>query len=192
VLIAFVELPADLPARRVEQRGRGLLQRLGGGLRLLGSDGCGAFGRQVEELALQSGLALDVVDQQTASPDRHLTGLDRAWVSYAVPGCLGELTTVHYRAYNAAVEFEWDEEKAVTNLRKHRVDFADAALVLEDELASTMRDLYSEREERFVTLGRDPNGRLLVVVYTWRGERARLISAREATSKERRDYEKNP
>ena len=50
---------------------------------------------------------------------------------------------------------EWDEEKAAANLRKHRVDFADAALVLEDELASTMRDLYSEREERFVTPGRD-------------------------------------
>lgn len=104
----------------------------------------------------------------------------------------GELTAVHQRTYNSAVEYEWDEEKAVANLRKHCVDFADAALVLEDELASTMRDLYSEREERFVTLGRDPGGRLLVVVYTWRGERARLISAREATSKERRDYEKNP
>jgi uncharacterized protein len=102
------------------------------------------------------------------------------------------LTAVHQRTYNAAVEYEWDEKKAAANLRKHRVDFADAALVLEDELASTMRDLYSEREERFVTLGREPNGRLLVVVYTWRGERARLISAREATSKERRDYEKNP
>ena len=104
----------------------------------------------------------------------------------------GELTAVHCRAYNATVEYEWDEEKAAANLRKHRVDFADAALVLEDDLASTMRDLYSEREERFVTLGRDPNGRLLVVVYTWRGERARLISAREATSKERREYETNP
>jgi uncharacterized DUF497 family protein len=97
------------------------------------------------------------------------------------------LTAVHYRAYNAD---DWDEEKATANLRKHRVDFADAALALEDEFAFTMRDLYSDREERFVTLGHDPNGRLLVVVYTWRGERARLISAREATNKERRDYEK--
>lgn len=112
--------------------------------------------------------------------------------SYVASRHRGELTAVHRCAYNATVEYEWDEEKATANLRKHRVDFADAALVLEDELASTVRDLYSEREERFVTLGRDPNGRLLVVVYTWRGERARLISAREATSKERRDYEKNP
>lgn len=87
------------------------------------------------------------------------------------------------------VEYEWDEEKAAANLRKHGLDFADAALVLEDELALTMRDLHSE-EERFVALGRDPNGRLLAVVYTWRGERIRLISARETTSKERRHYEK--
>lgn len=88
-----------------------------------------------------------------------------------------------------SVEYEWDDEKAAANFRKHGVDFADAALMLEDELALTMRDLFSE-EERFVALGRDPNGRLLVVVYTWRGERIRLISARETTSKERRDYEK--
>jgi uncharacterized DUF497 family protein len=75
------------------------------------------------------------------------------------------------------VEYEWDEEKAAANLRKHGVDFADAALVLEDELALTMRDLYSENEARFVSIGRDPYGRLLTVVYTWRGERIRLISA---------------
>jgi len=89
------------------------------------------------------------------------------------------------------VEYEWDEEKAVANLRKHGVDFADAALVLEDEHALTMGDLYSEDEDRFVTTGRDSEERLLVVVYTWRGERIRLISAREATRRERREYEKN-
>ena len=90
------------------------------------------------------------------------------------------------------MEIEWDEEKATVNLRKHGVDFADAALVLEDELALTTSDLSSEAEERFVTLGSDPAGRLLVVIYTWRGERIRLISARQATGKERRRYEKNP
>ena len=89
------------------------------------------------------------------------------------------------------VDVEWDEEKAAANLRKHGVDFADAALVLEDELALTMRDLSSELEERFTSLGTDPAGRLLVVIYTWRGERIRLISARQATGKERRDYEKS-
>jgi uncharacterized DUF497 family protein len=61
--------------------------------------------------------------------------------------------------------------------------------VLEDELALTTRDLHSQHEERFVTLGCDPQGRLLVVVYTWREQRARLISARNATGRERRHYE---
>jgi uncharacterized protein len=89
------------------------------------------------------------------------------------------------------VGYEWDEGKAATNLRKHGVDFADAALVLEDELARTLRDLSSEREERYVTLGHDPSGRLLVVIYTWRGEQIRIISAREATGRERRDYEES-
>lgn len=89
----------------------------------------------------------------------------------------------------ALVELEWDDEKAATNLRKHGIRFADAALVLEDELAVTVRDLHSEREERFVTIGNDPNGRLLVVVYTWRGERIRIISARKATGQERRQHE---
>lgn len=97
---------------------------------------------------------------------------------------------MHTRAYTPRVEYEWDEEKAASNLRKHGIDFADAALVLEDELALTVRDLYSEREERFVTIGRDPQGRLLTIVYTWRGERIRLISGREATPKERRAYER--
>jgi len=92
----------------------------------------------------------------------------------------------------ATVDYEWDEEKAATNFRKHGVDFADAALVLEDELALTIRDLSSAREERFVVLGHDPNGRLLVVIYTWRDERIRLISAREATGKERRRYGEGP
>jgi uncharacterized DUF497 family protein len=62
---------------------------------------------------------------------------------------------------------------------------------LEDESALTMRDDSSDREERLVTLGLDAFGRLLVVVYTWRGERVRLISARKATARERRRYEEN-
>ncbi|HEY6320901.1 MAG TPA: BrnT family toxin [Thermoanaerobaculia bacterium] len=87
------------------------------------------------------------------------------------------------------MEIEWDARKAASNLLKHGVDFADAALVFEDELALTQQDLHSHDEERFVTLGCDPTERLLVVVYTWRGERVRLISARRATSKEHRHYE---
>ena len=87
------------------------------------------------------------------------------------------------------VEFEWDADKAAANLRKHGVDFADAVPALEDDLALTMRDPDSDYEERFITLGHDPYGRLLVVVYTWRGERLRPISARKATGQERRRYE---
>lgn len=86
------------------------------------------------------------------------------------------------------MEFEWDARKAALNLRKHGIDFADAAMVLYDELAVTVAD--EERdEERFVTIGMDVFGRLLVVVYTWLGERVRLISARRATPRERRQYE---
>jgi uncharacterized DUF497 family protein len=58
-------------------------------------------------------------------------------------------------------------------------------------LALTIRDLSSEDEERWVTMGMDVSGRLLVVVYTWRGERVRLISARQAMPNERRQYEES-
>jgi uncharacterized DUF497 family protein len=87
------------------------------------------------------------------------------------------------------VESEWDPAKARANFTKHGVRFADAVTALEDDLALTMRDLSSEDEERWVTMGLDASGRLLVVVYTWRGERVRLISARQAMPLERRQYE---
>jgi len=87
------------------------------------------------------------------------------------------------------VEFEWDERKAAANLKKHGVDFADAALVLYDDLALTTRDPGDYGEERLATVGLDPLGRILVVVYTWREQRARIISARPATPAERKRYE---
>ena len=83
---------------------------------------------------------------------------------------------------------EWDPYKAAANLRKHQVDFADAATALDDEAALTVPDDDPD-EERSVTLGMDALGRLLVVVYTWRGDEVRLISARKANSSERRQYE---
>jgi uncharacterized DUF497 family protein len=86
------------------------------------------------------------------------------------------------------VEFEWDELEARSNLRKHRVDFADAASVLEDPVAVTIADEEVTDEERFVTIGTGALGRILVVAWTWRGGRIRLISARKATPRERRDY----
>ena len=97
-------------------------------------------------------------------------------------------------AYNCAytrpsVEFEWDSAKARTNARKHGVEFADAASVFDDQDAITIADEDSLGEERWVTIGRDAFGRVLVVVYTWREENVRLISARKAGRREIKEYE---
>ncbi len=110
----------------------------------------------------------------------------------SLPGTLTErglpaLDCTYGCTYNQSVKFEWDPAKAAGNLKKHRIDFADAALVLYDDLAVTVPD--EDAEERFVTLGTDALGHLLVVVYTWQDERIRLISARRATGRERRRYE---
>ncbi len=87
------------------------------------------------------------------------------------------------------MEFEWDPHKAIANRDKHGIDFADAIAVLEDEAAVTVLDAFTE-EERFITIGMDAFGRVLVVVYTWRSEDAiRIISARKATRNERRQYQ---
>lgn len=83
----------------------------------------------------------------------------------------------------------WDPRKASANLRKHGVHFADAVLVLEDERALTAEDEAVADEERWITLGMDGLGRVLVVVFTWRGKNVRLISARVATPGELRQYE---
>jgi uncharacterized DUF497 family protein len=84
---------------------------------------------------------------------------------------------------------ERDPAKARLNARKHGVAFADAVASLEDEGALTMRDPLSVEEERWVTISLDALGRPLVVVFTWRGEKLRLIPARKATARERRQYE---
>jgi uncharacterized DUF497 family protein len=86
---------------------------------------------------------------------------------------------------------EWDPRKAAANLKKHRVDFADAVTVLHDEQAITIRDDEGD-EERFITIGMDALENVLVVVYTWRGERPRLISARKAKPREREQYVVKP
>ena len=85
---------------------------------------------------------------------------------------------------------EWDDQKRRANLQKHGIEFADAVTVLDDTAALTRQNTDSE-EERFVTLGTDATGRLLVVVYTYREEDViRLISARLATRPERTAYER--
>jgi uncharacterized protein len=87
------------------------------------------------------------------------------------------------------MDYEWDRGKAAANLQKHGVSFADAVSVFNDAFALTAADDFAE-EERFVTLGIDAFGRLLVVVYTWRAEQIiRIISARKATRSERTQYE---
>jgi len=87
--------------------------------------------------------------------------------------------------------FEWDEEKAKQNIKKHKVSFEEASTVFADPLSLTILDpLHSEKEDRFVTMGMSIKGRLLVVVHTERGDAIRIISARFATPRERRAYER--
>jgi uncharacterized protein len=86
------------------------------------------------------------------------------------------------------VSFEWNAAKAERNLQKHGIDFADAVSALSDDGGITLKDAFPD-EDRWVTLGTDALGRLLVVVYTWRGNTIRLISARKATRREREQYE---
>lgn len=87
------------------------------------------------------------------------------------------------------MEFEFDPNKAVENLRKRGVSFADAEGIFMDPLALHRADPDSEGEERFVAVGAGSAGQLLVVVYTLRNGAIRLISARRATPRERRIYE---
>ena len=84
--------------------------------------------------------------------------------------------------------YEWHEAKAVTNSAKHRVDFADAVAIFGDPFALTIPDPDAVGESRFVTLGQDALGRALVVVYAESADVIRIISARRATRKERRNH----
>ncbi len=89
-------------------------------------------------------------------------------------------------------EFEWDDEKAISNLKKHDASFEEGATIFNDPLIATILDPdHSKDEERFISMGISVQGRLLVVVHTEREERIRLISCRKATSVERKTYEKN-
>ena len=88
------------------------------------------------------------------------------------------------------MDFEWDDTKAESNERKHGVTFADAMTVFADSLALTGFDPgHSDDEDRFITMGTSADGRLLIVSHTDRDDKVRLFSAREATRRERRDYE---
>ncbi len=84
---------------------------------------------------------------------------------------------------------EWNPVKARANREKHGVAFPDAEAVLYDANAITREDDVVDDDERYVTLGMDALGRILVVVYTYRGDAIRLITARRATRNEVRVYE---
>jgi uncharacterized protein len=88
--------------------------------------------------------------------------------------------------------FEWDPDKAERNIRIHDISFDEACTAFQDPLSRTIGDpLHSQSEDRFVLIGQSIRMRILVVVHTERRERIRIISARLATRKERRSYEKD-
>ena len=92
--------------------------------------------------------------------------------------------------YADQVDFEWDSSKADSNLKKHGVSFEEAATAFGDPLSLTIPDPdHSHEEDRFVLMGETYQRRLIVVVFTERGDRIRLISVRLATRRERRTYE---
>ena len=92
--------------------------------------------------------------------------------------------------HNTIMDVSWDPKKADANFRKHKIRFSDAEAVLFDPIALTIEDHDVKQEKRFVSVGSDSLGRILVVVYTYRGDTIRIISARRASSKERKYYEK--
>ena len=86
--------------------------------------------------------------------------------------------------------FEWDPKKAGQNARKHRITFEEAATVFGDSLSVTIEDTKRRYDEpRLVTIGLSQNGKLVVVVHTERADKIRMISARLATTHERKQYE---
>jgi len=90
------------------------------------------------------------------------------------------------------LQFEWDPSKAAENLETHGVSFDEASTAFRDTLSLTIYDpLHSAEEDRYVLIGNSHRNRLLVVVHTERVDCIRLISARKATKKERKQYEEN-
>lgn len=86
-------------------------------------------------------------------------------------------------------DFEWDDEKAESNLAKHGVAFVEAVSAMKDALSLDFDDLV--QPDNLITLAALPDGRILYIVSTVRDDRLRIISAREATSNERRLYEES-
>lgn len=88
------------------------------------------------------------------------------------------------------MEFEWDKKKAKANLSDHKVSFDEAKTVFADPLYIDFYDPdHSDDEDRYIVIGKSQRHRILIVSYTERDNKIRLISARKATRKEREDYE---
>lgn len=88
--------------------------------------------------------------------------------------------------------FEWDEQKAKSNERKHGITFDESSTVFADLMSLTIHDpLHSDDEDRFIIIGNSCGNRILTIVYTDRANDIRLISARKATKAERLYYEDN-
>ena len=85
------------------------------------------------------------------------------------------------------MKYQWNPDKARANYKKHGIYFADALSVFSDDFAMTNKDDYYH-EERFVTIGMDSFGKIIVVVFTWRDDDIRIISARKATQRECNQY----
>jgi uncharacterized protein len=90
------------------------------------------------------------------------------------------------------MDYEWDAIKAATNLKKHSVSFEEATTVFNNPLALIFEDeLHSAEEHREIIIGHSRQNRLLLVSFTERPKAIRIISARIATQRERKDYESN-
>lgn len=92
-----------------------------------------------------------------------------------------------YIQYN--IDYQWDPKKSNINKQKHRIDFVDAVGVFEGKWSLTIKQEIIREEQRFATIGVDFLGRIIVAVYTYRGNGILLISARPATKTERNIYE---
>jgi len=91
-----------------------------------------------------------------------------------------------------SIVFEWHEEKAKKNSKKHKVSFLEAVTIFHDPFIATMPDPdHSIHEDRYIAIGRSTRGQLLVVMYTERDEKTRLISCRKSEPSERRIYEES-
>lgn len=89
------------------------------------------------------------------------------------------------------MQFEWDPKKAKNNLKKHGVSFDEAVTALYDPFSATFDDPdHSIKEQRFITIGFSSKPRLLVIAHTEKGKITRIISARQATTHERKKHEK--